>query len=432
MKPRIVNWSPSRPSPLVRSLLERPAASEADEATATAILRDVAREGDKAVIRYARRFDGCALTPTSLRVSPVELASSAREIPTHWRRAIEYSHARVLAFALAGLRNDWELKLPDNGGTVGERFLPLDRAGIYIPGGAAPLASTVLMTVPLAQAAGVRDIVVCTPSAPDGAIHPAIRFALHLAGATEVYRLGGVQAIAAMALGTQSLRPVQIIVGPGNRYVTAAKRLVYGRVALDMLAGPSEIVILADHTATPAFIAADLLSQAEHGSGHEKAVLVTTSRRIAIATAREVERQAARLGRRAHVEKVLKNGTALVVVPSIDDGIELCNRLAPEHLEVMTRSPRSLRKRLTRAGAIFEGPWSPEPAGDFAAGPSHVLPTGGTAASFSGLTAETFRRRTSLLAISRSGLRAMAPSIQAFAEMEGLDAHGRSGAIRFE
>lgn len=424
-------WYPEKTDPRIERLLERPPFSNDAATAASKILRDVARRGDKAVITYARKFDRCSLTPKTLRISDHDIAASERALPPHWKKAIKETNRRVTLFAEQGLRKDWTMRIPQRGGMLGERFTPLDRVGVYIPGGAAPLASTVLMTVPMARVAGVKDIVVCTPSRKDGSVHPAILFALKVAGATEVYRIGGVQAIGAMAYGTATIAPVQKIVGPGNSYVTAAKRQVYGQVALDMLAGPSEVVILADDSANPAFVAADLLSQAEHGSGHEKAFLVTTSRSIAEAVRDELERQTRLLPRIDMIRRVMKSGMAILMVRNIDDGVALCNALAPEHLEVMTRMPEALRARLTRAGAIFEGPWSPEPAGDFAAGPSHVLPTGGTAAIFSGLTVEDFRRRTSILNISKPGLKAMLPTILAFSEMEGLDAHGTSGQIRF-
>ena len=309
--------------------------------------------------------------------------------------------------------------------------MPLARVGVYVPAGAAPLVSTALMTIPLARVAGVAEVVACTPADRNGELNPHMLYALDLAGATEIYKLGGVQAIGAMAFGTATIRKVQKIVGPGGPYVTAAKRLVYGFVDLDLVAGPSEIAILADETASPAAVAADLLSQAEHGTGHEKALLVTSSEALAKAVQAEITKQTETLSRRAAIEKVIEHGLLLVVVDQLDAGMDLCNQFAPEHLEIMVREPRSWTRKATSAGAVFLGPWTPESAGDFVAGPSHVLPTGGMAQVFSGLTVDTFRRRTSIVSLTRADLQEMLPVIEAFGRVEQLDAHARSARIRF-
>jgi histidinol dehydrogenase len=315
---------------------------------------------------------------------------------------------------------------------LGEQFGAIDRVGAYIPGGAAPLASTALMTVGLAKIAGVPEIVACTPCDKNGKVNPYVLYALDLAGATEIYRIGGIQAIGAMAFGTKSIGKVQKIVGPGGPYVTAAKRLVYGHVDLDLVAGPSEVAILADETARPEHVAADLLSQAEHGTGLEKLLLVTSSAQLAYAVNDELLRQAARLVRADAVNKVLAEGTLIAIVDTLDIGMELCNRFAPEHLEIMVREPRIWLKKVRRAGAVFVGPWTPECVGDFIAGPSHVLPTGGTAAMFSGLTVDSFRRRTSFMSYTRADLQDVLPVIESFSQVEQLDGHARSARIRFE
>jgi histidinol dehydrogenase len=255
---------------------------------------------------------------------------------------------------------------------------------------------------------------------------------LQVAGATEIYKVGGIQAIGLMAFGTRTVQPVQKIVGPGNAFVTAAKRQVFGYVAIDQVAGPSEIAILADRSANPAWVAADLLSQAEHGSGHERALLATPSKALAQAVQKELERQIPLLSRAAIVRRMMaKNGILLVVTPKIDDALELCNQFAPEHLELMAQQPERLVPQVRAAGAIFVGPWTPEPAGDFAAGPSHVLPTGGAARMFSGLTADDFRRRSSIIAFKRRDLEKTRATIETFGAVEGLDAHARSASIRF-
>ncbi|MCA1810070.1 MAG: histidinol dehydrogenase [Lentisphaerae bacterium] len=285
---------------------------------------------------------------------------------------------------------------------LGEQFSPLDRVGIYVPGGTAPLVSTVLMTATLARAAGVLEVVACSPADAGGGMNPHLLYAMEAAGVTEIYRIGGIQAIGAMAYGTETIPKVQKIVGPGGPYVTAAKRFVYGAVALDMVAGPSEIAVLADDSAQPEHVAADLLSQAEHGSGGEKILLVTTSARLAQAVQEELLRQTATLSRREAIQRVLRDGALIVVVNHLDHGMELCNLFAPEHLELIVPEPRVWLKKVRNAGAVFVGAWTPECAGDFIAGPSHVLPTGGTAAMFSGLTTDDFRKRTSVISFTRA------------------------------
>jgi histidinol dehydrogenase len=370
------------------------------------------------------------LTPDRFRVTDGELDAAVAAVEPAFLRSIQAVRRRVETFARAGRRRNWQIPTP-GGGWLGERFLPLRRVGVYIPGGAAPLASTALMTVPLARVAGVPEIVACTPPRADGSVDPHVLCALRLAGATEVYRVGGVPAIGAMAYGTRVIRPVEKIVGPGGVYVAAAKRLVYGDVALDMVAGPSEIAVLADDTAPPEVVAADLLSQAEHGTGRERALLVTPSSGLAQTVRAELQRQAPALGRAASIRRVLQNNAALVVAPSLKAALELVNRFAPEHLEILTRHPETVARGVTSAGAVFVGRWTPESAGDFAAGPSHVLPTGGTARFFSGLTVEDFRRRMSMLKLARADLAHMRTDIERFAQVEGLPGHARSAQIRF-
>jgi histidinol dehydrogenase len=427
---RIVRWSPGRASPAVDAFLQRPAFDPAAEAAAAALLAEIRKRGEAAILDAALRFDGARLTPATLRVSQAERDAAAREVSPAVRRAVNEACRRVAAFARAGLRRNWRMPT-GRGGSLGEQFVPLDRVGVYVPGGTAPLASTAVMTATIARVAGVPEIVACTPCGRSGQVNPVLLYALQQAGATEIYRVGGIQAVGLMAFGTRRVRPVQKIVGPGNAYVTAAKRQVFGYVAIDQVAGPSEIAVLADASAHPAWVAADLLSQAEHGSGHERALLATHSARLAAAVQAELARQVPRLSRAALIRRVLPKGVLLVVTPDLDAAVELCNRFAPEHLEVMTRRPRLLVPRLRAAGAIFVGGWTPEPAGDFVAGPSHVLPTGGAACKFSGLTVEDFRRRSSVIAYTRADLAAALPVIETFGRVEGLDAHSRSATIRF-
>jgi histidinol dehydrogenase len=288
------------------------------------------------------------------------------------------------------------------------------------------------MTIILARVAGCREIVVCTPCDASGAVNPGVLFAGRAAGATEIYRLGGAQAIAAMALGTATIRPVQKIFGPGNAYVVAAKRLLFGRVAIDLLPGPSEVLVLADDAANPRFAAADLLAQAEHGSGHERVWLVTPSAKLLAAVQKEIAQQLPTLSRREFIQRALKNNGWLIQVRDLAAGIKLVNALAPEHCEIMTRQAAKVGEQITTAGAIFLGPWSPTVLGDYVAGPSHTLPTGGAGASFAGLTVDQFQRRTSVVEYNRTSLKKSLGTLQKFAEIEGLDAHGRSAAIRLE
>lgn len=429
----IVCWSNRKSTSEIEAFLQRPTFDGKAESVAAALLADIRARGDEAVLEACSRYDGAALKPSEMLLTEDHIAAASRSVRPAVRRAIREAHRRVTTFARAGRRKDWEIATP-NGGRLGERFLPLERVGVYIPGGTAPLVSTAIMTATLAQVAGVREIVACTPCGKDKEVPAELLHALKLAGATEVYRVGGIQAIGLMAYGTRSVRPVQKIVGPGGAFVTAAKRLVYGHVALDLVAGPSEIAVLADKTAKPAWVAADLFSQLEHGTGHEKALLVTDSAELAQGVSDHLVWQLPRLSRAARIAPMLEHGKGLllVVVPTLEQGTDLCNRFAPEHLELIVARPRRLLSRLTVAGAIFLGPWTPESAGDFAAGPSHVLPTGGAARFFSGLTVEDFRRRTSIIEYARGDLKDSLEIISTFGAIEGLDAHARSGTIRFE
>ena len=377
------------------------------------------------------KFEGAKLAPAQFRVSAAELKKVDAAVPAALKRAVKDAHARVLRFSKASLRAPWTMKTP-RGGRAGEFFSPMDRVGVYVPGGTAPLASTSIHTVTLAKAAGVKEIVACTPAGKTGAVNPVLLYALKLAGATEVYRVGGIQAIGMMAFGTKTCRKVQKIVGPGNAYVTAAKRQVYGYVGIDQVAGPSEIAVLADGTVPAKWVAADLLSQAEHGSGWEKSLLVTQSRSFAEEVKRELLAQTETLSRKALIQRVIdRDGILFAVTPTLAEGLELVNRFAPEHFEIMCRNALSLMKGVRSAGAVFAGAWTPESAGDFVAGPSHVLPTGGAANMFNGLTPDDFRRRHSFVAFTQADLAETRQTIEAFAAVEGLDAHGRAASIRF-
>lgn len=428
---RVVNWSPSRKSKAVESFLKRPAFVPEAEKVAAEMLADICERGETAVLDAVAKFDGVPLKASELRVTDAEFAAAEADVPARTKELINEAHRRVADFSRKSMRADWNSPTP-HGGSLGEKYVPLGRVGVYVPGGTAPLASTVIMTATLAQVAGVPEIVACTPAGKGKKIAPAMLYAMKAAGVTEVYRVGGIQAIGMMAYGTRRCKPVNKIVGPGGTYVTAAKRQVYGVVALDLVAGPSEIAVLADRSANPMLVAADLLSQAEHGTGAEKALLVTDSPELAGKVATELARQAAELSRSALVSRVVeRGGILLVVAPSIDDGMDLVNQFAPEHFEIMVRKPERLVGKASCAGAVFVGEWTPESAGDFAAGPSHVLPTGGSARKFSGLTVDDFRRRMSLVCYTEHDLRDALPVIEMFSDIEGLDGHYKSAALRF-
>ena len=399
------------------------------EDRAKAIIVAVQTNGDDALLEFTERFDGAKLTVDQLAVTQAELMAASLKSNEALRAAVSEAGKNIAAFAEAALRKDWWMR-NSHGAVVGEKFDPFQRVGIYIPGGTAPLVSTALMTITLARVAGCREIVVCTPCAKDGSINSALLFAARAAGATEIYRVGGAQAIAAMASGTKTIRRVQKVFGPGNAYVVAAKRLLYGRVAIDLLPGPSEVLVLADDTANPKFAAADLLAQAEHGSGHERVWLVATSAKLLKAVDREISRQLPKLARREFIQRALDNNGWLIQVKTMDDAVALTNQLAPEHCEIMTRRAGHVSRGIVTAGAVFLGSWSPTVLGDYVAGPSHTLPTGGAGASFAGLTVDQFQRRTSVVEYSRASLKKALPSVKKFAEMEGLGAHGKSAEIR--
>ena len=430
---RIVEWSAQRPqSRYVTKFLERSAFPEEAEKAAAEVLAAIRKDGDKAVAQYVEKFEGAKLTPKKFRVTDAELAAAEAKVSPALKKAVKDAYNRVMKFSKASLKSPWTMKTP-KGGSAGEFYSPMDRVGVYVPGGTAPLASTSVMTVTLAKAAGVKEIVACTPAGPTGTPNPVLLYALKLAGATEVYRVGGIQAIGLMAFGTKTVRKVQKIVGPGNAFVTAAKRQVYGYVGIDQVAGPSEIAVLADGTVDAKWVAADLLSQAEHGSGWEKSLLVTQSAAFAEEVKKEMFAQTETLSRKALIQRVFdRDGVLFCVTPTVEEGLELVNRFAPEHFEIMCRDALRLMKGVRAAGAVFAGAWTPESAGDFVAGPSHVLPTGGAANMFNGLTPDDFRRRHSYVAFTQGDLAETKETIEAFAQVEGLDAHGRAASIRFE
>jgi histidinol dehydrogenase len=395
-----------------------------------AIVDRVRKQGDSALLALAKELDGIELEAGELRVSPERLARSAREVRSSTRELFARATTNIRRFHERQREEGFLERQPD-GTRLGQRLRPLSSVGVYVPGGEASYPSSVLMNVIPAKIAGVPRIVACTPP---GALDRSreLAAAMVTVGVDEVYRVGGAQAVAAMAYGTETITPVDKIVGPGNAYVAQAKKLVFGRVGIDSIAGPSEIVVLADGSANPRFVAADLLSQAEHGSGEERAILVTTSRNLAEAARAEIVAQVETLPRRDSVQTVLRKYGAAIVVDSMERAVAVVDRIAPEHLEILTKNAPDLVDRIHHAGAIFVGESTPVPVGDFYAGPNHVLPTGTTARFASPLGVYDFMKRSSVLQYSRERLRHDRDDIEAFARTEGFEAHARAISIRFE
>jgi histidinol dehydrogenase len=391
------------------------------------IIAEVRRDRDEALIRYSRRFDGVTLDPSTLRVSGPELDAAERAATQQVKDALRLAAARIESYHARQLPKDESFTDPA-GATLGWRWRPLDSVGLYVPGGTASYPSSVLMNAVPAKVAGVPRIVMVTP-ASGGAINPLTLVAARIAGVSEIYRIGGAQAVAALAYGTGAVQPVDKIVGPGNVYVAEAKRQVFGRVGIDSIAGPSEILVVADGANDPAWTAADLLSQAEHDASSQS-ILITDDQSFANQVAAEVERQLAVLPRREIAAKSWADHGAIIVVEDLADAVPLVDRIAPEHLEIATEKPDALLARIKHAGAAFLGRHTPEVVGDYVAGPNHVLPTSRTARFSSGLSVLDFMKRTTVLRCDAESLGKLGPAALVLAEAEGLAAHGRSIAIR--
>lgn len=415
---------------LVSRLQEREHRGEELEAGVRAIIEAVKEKGDAAVLEATRRFDHAELTVSELRVSDSEIEVAYKKVSDETLKALRQARDRIYDFHSRQHFQTWFE--PGAGGEItGQIYRPLKRVGIYVPGGTAAYPSSVLMNALPAKVAGVQEIVMVTPPRPDGSILPLVLVAAAEAGVTEIYKVGGVQAVAALAYGTETIRRVDKIVGPGNIYVTIAKRLVFGLVDIDMLAGPSEIVVVADDSAEPELVAADILSQAEHDT-RAAAILLTPSAELAARVQDEIERQLADLPRKEIAQQALNNYGALVVTDSMMEAVELASELAPEHLELYVKDPFSLLGYIKNAGAVFLGAYAPEPVGDYFAGPNHVLPTGGTARFFSPLSVEDFLKRTSIIYASADALRSWGEDIVRLAREEGLEAHARSVSLRLQ
>jgi histidinol dehydrogenase len=416
---------------ILESLLKRsPNQYDSYQDTVNEILNEVKEKGDEALFRYTKKFDKAEITPDNIRVTGEEIQEAYTQVEASLVEVMKKSLANIQDFHKKQLRNSW-IETREDGVILGQRITPLESVGVYVPGGKAAYPSSVLMNIIPAQVAGVERIVMVTPPGADGKVNPATLVAADLAGATEVYKVGGAQAVAALAYGTASIKKVAKICGPGNIFVALAKKTVYGHVSIDSIAGPSEILVLADETANPRYVAADLLSQAEHDE-LASAILVTTSEELAVKVEEEIQEFLKTLSRADIIQKSLENYGYLLVADSMSDAIRAANEIASEHLEILTKNPFDTMTRIKNAGAIFLGEYSSEPLGDYFAGPNHVLPTNGTAKFFSPLNVDDFIKKSSLISYSREALEPIHKDIIQFANAEQLTAHANSIAVRFE
>ena len=408
-----------------------PGFKKKDYQTVARIIEDVRRNGDEAVIKYARHFDAPRLTARSLKVSNREMAAAAKKVDRKFVRAMNRAASQIEDFHRQQVQQSW-IHTQRRGTLLGQLVNPVNAAGVYVPGargGKTPLISTVLMTAIPANIAGVDKLVMVTPSTRSGGVNPHLLAAAKKVGISDVYKVGSAWAIAALAYGTESIPRVDVIAGPGNIYVTLAKKIVAGTVGIDMIAGPSEVLVIADETASPAYAAADLLSQAEHDV-LSSAILVTSSIKTARAVAAEIDRQLGSLTRADIARESIKKFGTIFVVADLAAAVDLANRIAPEHLELQIKEPFDYLEQIRNAGAVFLGHYTPEPVGDYVAGPNHVLPTAGTARFASALSVDHFTKKTSLIRYSREAFKREAADVMRLAELEGLDAHVKSIKIR--
>lgn len=412
----------------------KPVAQVADISTVVSeVIADVAKRGDEAVLYYTAKFDHVKLLQKQMRISQTAIENAYSTLDAEKLSAMKAAAESIRSFHAQTLRKNWKKKNPQ-GAIVGEMFYPIHRVGLYIPGGQVPLSSTVLMTAIPAQLAGVPELVICTPPRRDGSIAPEILAAAKLCGITEIYAIGGVQAIAAMAYGTQTVPAVDKIAGPGNAFVIEAKRQLFGSVGIDLLPGPSEVMVIADTSANPEWVAADIITQAEHGSGKEKVYLVALDKRILKSTEIAINSLLMRYRKGDRLREIMSAGYCAILADSVADAVKVANFIAPEHLEIQTRKKtmKILAQEITTAGAMLLGHHTPAALGDFIAGPSHTLPTSRTGRFLSGLQTSDFMRRTSLVQYNEESLRKAASVVEAFSKMEQLEVHGHSVAIRFE
>lgn len=428
---RIITLSKESKSNLLNDLLKRSPNNYGQyENIVNDIIEKVKTEGDEAIFAYTKQFDKCELTAETIRVTEEEMEEAINTIDPKLYEVMEKAAANIRAYHEKQVRNSWFDAKPD-GTILGQKITPIGKAGVYVPGGKAAYPSSVLMNVIPAKVAGVSKVVMVTPPGANGKVNPGTLAAAKVAGVDEIYKVGGAQAIAALAFGTESIPKVDKITGPGNIFVALAKKAVYGHVSIDSVAGPSEILVLADESANPRYVAADLLSQAEHDE-LASAILITTSMELAEAVSEQVEVFISELSRTDIMRKSIDNYGYILVADSMEDAIDAANEIASEHLEVLTKNPFEIMTKIQNAGAIFLGEYSSEPLGDYFAGPNHILPTNGTAKFFSPLSVDDFIKKSSIISYSRNALEAVHKDIEFFAEKEGLTAHANSIKVRFE
>lgn len=428
---RIVNLTGETKKDILNDLLKRsPNNYSQYENTVNEIIDSVRKNGDRAIFDYTLKFDKYALSEDNIKVTREEIEEAYTILDAGLVEVIRKSAENIRAFHTKQLRNSW-FDAKEDGTILGMKITPIARAGVYVPGGKAAYPSSVLMNVIPAKVAGVSEIIMTTPPGADGKVNPGTLVAADIAGVDTIYKVGGAQAIAAMAFGTASIPKVDKITGPGNIFVALAKKAVYGYVSIDSIAGPSEILVLADETANPRYVAADLLSQAEHDE-LASAILITTSKELAEAVSEQVDLFTAELSRKEIITKSLENYGYILLAEKMSDAIEAVNEIASEHLEILTSNPFEVMTRIKNAGAIFMGEYASEPLGDYFAGPNHILPTNGTAKFFSPVNVDDFIKKTSIISYSREALEKVHKDIETFAESEGLTAHANSVKVRFE
>lgn len=428
---RIVKLSGETKKSILEDLLKRsPNHYSGYEATVNEIIETVKAKGDQALFDYTLKFDKYALSAENIKVTREEIEEAYTRLDAGLIEVIKASAENIRAFHAKQLRNSW-FDSKEDGTILGMKITPIAKAGVYVPGGKAAYPSSVLMNVIPAKVAGVSEIVMTTPPGADGKVNPGTLVAADIAGVNTIYKIGGAQAIAALAFGTESIPKVDKITGPGNIFVALAKKAVYGYVSIDSIAGPSEILVLADETANPRYVAADLLSQAEHDE-LASAILITTSEELAAQVSVEVDRFVAQLSRKEIMTKSLDNYGYILVADTMQDAIDAVNEIASEHLEILTKNPFEVMTKIKNAGAIFMGEYASEPLGDYFAGPNHILPTNGTAKFFSPVNVDDFIKKTSIISYSREALEKVHKQIEVFAESEGLTAHANSVRVRFE
>lgn len=428
---RIVNLSKETKQGILDDLLKRsPNNYSQYEATVNDIIENVKARRDAAIFEYTAKFDRFPLNADFIRVTREEIDEAYTKLDAGLIEVIRKSADNIRAFHSKQLRNSW-FDAKEDGTILGMKITPIERAGVYVPGGKAAYPSSVLMNVIPAKVAGVKEIIMTTPPSPEGKVNPGTLVAADIAGVDTIYKVGGAQAIAAMAFGTESIPKVDKITGPGNIFVALAKKAVYGYVSIDSIAGPSEILVLADETANPRYVAADLLSQAEHDE-LASAILITTSEELAKQVSEQVEIFVESLSRTEIMRKSLENYGYILVAETMQDAIEAANEIASEHLEILTSNPFEIMTKIKNAGAIFMGEYASEPLGDYFAGPNHILPTNGTAKFFSPVNVDDFIKKTSIISYSREALEKVHRDIELFAESEGLTAHANSIKVRFE